>query len=181
MTKEAKAGYIYVLTHPSLPNEYKIGVTTRTVEEKLAQDNTNYSKIAGQIVKDTGLKWILKEYYPVDDIYYAKSAFWSGTGIADIPFRGGVDICSMDSKTLQVGLNAAKSVGIRPKPKQSSKQIHNREWMIGVLQHTGIKLVGDKFNHIQYADFECSRGHVFRAIPRIIARHKSCPECDSVH
>ncbi|MCG7887119.1 MAG: GIY-YIG nuclease family protein [Candidatus Thiodiazotropha taylori] len=179
MKHATKPGFIYVLTHPSIPGEYKIGVTTQKVEKRLAQHNTKYSEIAGQIVKETGQKWELKEYHPVEDIYHAENEFWSATGIADIPYRGGVEIFPMDWLTVEAGLNAAKNAGVRPPPKSPGKLVHNREWMIKELEGTGITLIGQKFNHIQYTEFRCAKGHVFRAIPRILANNKTCPICDS--
>jgi len=48
-----KSGYIYVLVHPSDPNLYKIGITIRNPEQRLAQHNNDYTKAAGRIVKET--------------------------------------------------------------------------------------------------------------------------------
>ena len=162
-----------------MPGEYKIGVTTQKVEKRLLQHNTNYSKIAGQVVKDTGHKWELKEYHSVEDVYYAENAFWGATGVADIPYRGGVEIFPMDWEAVERGLNAAKNAGVRPLPTESSKLVHNREWMEKELVGTGIKLIGERFNHIQYTEFQCVKGHVFRAIPRILANNKLCPVCNA--
>ncbi|MBW7991928.1 MAG: GIY-YIG nuclease family protein [Planctomycetes bacterium] len=180
MKHTTKPGFIYVLTHPSRPKDYKIGVTTQKVEKRLAQHNSNYSEIAGQIVKETGVKWELKEYHSVPDIYYAEAAFWGATGIADIPYRYGVEIFPMDWKTVQAGLNAAMKAGVRPPPKKPVRLVHNREWMIRELEGTGITLVGPRFNHIQYTEFQCDKGHTFRAIPRLLANNKSCPVCGSI-
>ena len=52
-----KAGYLYVLVHPSDPDLYKIGQTTCRPAERLAQHNSDYKKYVGQIVKETGQKW----------------------------------------------------------------------------------------------------------------------------
>ena len=171
MKHTIKPGFIYVLTHSSRPNNYKIGVTTQKVEKRLVQHNSNYSEIAGQIVKETGVKWEMKEYQPVPDIYYAEAAFWGATGIADIPYRNGVEIFPMDWKTMQIGLNAAQKAGVRPLPKKSDKPVHNREWMIRELEGTGITLIGSRFNHIQYTEFQCDKGHIFRAIPRLLVNN----------
>ena len=179
MKHTTKPGFIYVLIHPSMPGEYKIGVTTQEVEKRLAQHNTSYSKIAGQVVKDTGQKWELKTYHPVEDIYYAENAFWGATGIADIPYRGGVEIFPMEWGTVEKGLSAAKNAGVRPSPKNPDKLVHNREWMVKELLGTGIILIGERFNHIQYTEFQCGKGHVFKAIPRILANDKSCPVCNA--
>ena len=175
MEQSAKPGFIYVLTHPSKPNEFKIGVTTQKVEKRLAQHNSNYSEIAGQIVKETGVKWQLREYYPVSDIYTAESDFWSATGIADIPYRNGVEIFPMDEKTLHIGLKAARNAGIVSRIKKKPK--YTRDWMIKELEGTGISHIGQRFNHVQYTEFQCEHGHIFKAIPRILANNKWCPEC----
>jgi predicted GIY-YIG superfamily endonuclease len=51
-----KAGYLYVLVHPSDPDLYKIGVTIFQPEVRLAQHNSQHEKHAGRIVKETGQK-----------------------------------------------------------------------------------------------------------------------------
>ena len=45
-----KPGYIYVLTHPSDPNLYKVGVTILEPKKRLAQHNSDFSKAAGRDV-----------------------------------------------------------------------------------------------------------------------------------
>ena len=62
-----KSGYLYVLVHPSDPDLYKVGQTTRHPEERLAEHNRNYKEYSGQIVKETGQKWELKTYIAVPD------------------------------------------------------------------------------------------------------------------
>lgn len=175
MEQSAKPGFIYVLTHSSMPNEFKIGVTTQKVEKRVAQHNSNYSELAGQIVKETGEKWQLQEYHPVLDIYTAEAAFWGTTGIADIPYRNGVEIFHMDDKQLQAGLKAARNAGVVSRVKKKPK--YNRAWMVGELKGTGISHIGQRFNHVQYTDFQCEYGHVFKAIPRMLANNKWCPVC----
>jgi len=56
-----KRGYIYVLIHPSDPTLVKIGRTTQKLERRIAQHNADHSKTAGQIVRETGQKWELKD------------------------------------------------------------------------------------------------------------------------
>ena len=119
------------------------------------------------------------QHHPVEDIYYAENEFWGATGIADIPYRGGVEIFPMDWKTVEIGLNAAKNAGVRPPPKNPDNLVHNREWMIKELEGTNITLIGEKFHYIQNTVFLCDKGHTFRAIPRILANKKSCPVCNS--
>ncbi|MBN2433827.1 MAG: GIY-YIG nuclease family protein [Spirochaetes bacterium] len=42
-----KAGYLYVLSHPSDPELYKVGQTTRHPEERLAEHNSSVIASAG--------------------------------------------------------------------------------------------------------------------------------------
>jgi hypothetical protein len=118
-----KSGYIYVLVHPSHPDLYKIGVTTRKVELRLAQHNHDYTRLTGRIVKETGQKWELKEYHAVPDPYWAESVFWGTTHFADIPYRYGVEVERMDWGQIQKGLDAAKKAGVRPGPAGSVNEI----------------------------------------------------------
>jgi hypothetical protein len=87
-----KSGYLYVLIHPSAPELFKVGITVRTPEERLAQHNSDYSQLAGRIVQETGQLWELKEFHRVPDPYFAESVFWSNTRFADIPYRRGIEI-----------------------------------------------------------------------------------------
>ena len=74
-----KSGYLYVLVHPSDPDLYKVGQTTRHPQERLVQHNSNYSEHAGRIVKKTGQKWELKTYIAVPDPNWAETIFWGAT------------------------------------------------------------------------------------------------------
>src|SRR5258706_8101662 len=112
-----KSGYLYVLVHPSDPDLYKVGQTTRLHQERLVEHNSNYSKHAGRIVKETGQKWELKTYIAVPDPNWAETVFWGATGLADIPFREGIEVARMEWKLVQAGLKAAKKAGVRPPPK----------------------------------------------------------------
>jgi len=110
----SKSGYIYVLTHPSDANLYKIGVTIRDPNKRLAQHNSDLTKAAGLVVKETGQKWELKEFHAVVDIYWAEKVFWGNSPLADIPFLGGVEVHTMEWIHVEKALNAAKTAGIRP-------------------------------------------------------------------
>jgi predicted GIY-YIG superfamily endonuclease len=175
MNLSAKPGLIYVLTHSSMREVFKVGVTAQKVEKRLAQHNSNYSQVVGQVVKETGIKWEIKEYHPVSDIYTAEAVFWAATGIADIPYRNGVELFPMDEKTLRIGIEAAKNSGVASRIKKKAK--YDRDWMAGELEGSGISHVGQRFNHVQYTEFKCEHGHVFKAIPRILANNKWCPVC----
>lgn len=45
--KAMKAGYLYVLVHPSDPDLYKIGVTILHPEKRLAQHNSQFHQYGG--------------------------------------------------------------------------------------------------------------------------------------
>ena len=71
-----KAGYLYVLVHPSNPNLYKVGVTVLTPEKRLTQHNRSFETYAGQIVQETGEEWALKLFIEVPDPYHSEKAFF---------------------------------------------------------------------------------------------------------
>jgi len=119
-----KSGYLYVLEHPSDPNLVKIGHTTRTPEKALAHHNSGYTKRAGQIVKETGQKWELKEYIAVPDPAYAKAAFWETT--CGHAFRGHEDVTRMQWDEVQMCLDVAKKAGTQPPPKPRIGPERNR-------------------------------------------------------
>src|SRR5882762_6493360 len=147
MKADYKAGYLYVLVHPSDPDLYKIGVTVLPPEKRLAQHNSQLDKHAGRIVQATGQKWELKTYIAVPDPYRAERAFWGATPFPDFPFRGGIEVEKMKWQLVQQGLDAAAKAGIRPPPTPP-----------------GI-------------EFQCEKGHVFHESPGVIANRKSCPCC----
>lgn len=108
-----KSGYLYVLVHPSDPNLYKVGQTTRHPEKRLVDHNSDFAKHAGRIVKDTGQKWELKTYISVPDTNWAESTFWSATGLADIPYLlGGVEVQRLEWRVVETALEAAKNAGV---------------------------------------------------------------------
>ena len=133
-----KSGYLYVLEHPSDPNLVKIGQTTRKLEQALAQHNSNYNQLTGQIVKETGQKWKLKDYIAVPDPAYAKAAFWETTGLVSTVYRpNGTEVIGMKwDGHLQTAWDVAKKAGIRPPPKPRTSPVRNREWMIKQLEGT---------------------------------------------
>ena len=71
-----KAGYLYVLVHPSNPNLYKVGVTVLAPEKRLTQHNRSFETYAGQIVQETGEEWALKLFIEVPDPYHSEKAFF---------------------------------------------------------------------------------------------------------
>lgn len=171
-----KSGYLYVLTHPSDPDLYKIGVTTLTPEIRLAQHNQQLDKCAGQVVKETGLKWELKTFIEVADHYWAEKAFWSATNVSLIPFRGGEEVWKMDWSSVEAGLAAARSAGTRPT--KSAKLVRNREWMLNQLEGTGITMLTRYGGLLVKIEFQCAKGHIFIETPIPVAERKTCPCCE---
>jgi predicted GIY-YIG superfamily endonuclease len=172
-----KPGYLYILTHPSDPELYKIGVTVIPVEKRLAQHNSQLEKAAGKVVKETGQKWVLKTFIEVADPYHAESAFWGATWVADIPYRGGVEIWKMDWPTVERALAAAQRAGTRPPPPPREYPVRNADWMVAQLEGTGIKMLGRYSGLVRGMEFQCEHGHVFRDSPALLASKKSCPCC----
>jgi hypothetical protein len=171
-----KSGYLYVLVHPSDPDLYKIGVTTLHPEKRLAQHNRHYEEHAGQIVKETGQKWELKTCIDVPDPYWAARAFWGATPLADIPYRGGLEVEKMEWQRVQKRLDAAKKAGIRPPP-SGTTPVRNREWMLEQLEGSGITMIGRYRGLVAGVEFQCEKGHVFKESPGLVANRKSCPCC----
>jgi len=174
-----KSGYLYVLIHPSDPNLYKIGQTTRHPQKRLAEHNSDHSKHAGQIVKETGQKWELKTYIAVPDPNWAEAVFWAATDLADIPFREGIEIARMEWKLVQAGLEAAAKAEVRPPPKPLPDHVYAyTAWMKKRLEGRGITLVGHvKSKRSGRNNFRCSNGHEWRTIPNNVAEGEGCPQC----
>jgi len=173
-----KSGYIYVLIHPSDPDLYKIGITTRKPEQRLAEHNSNYEEYTGQIVKETGQKWELKEFHAVPDPYWAESVFWGTTPFADFPYRYGIEVERMDWDQVQNGLDAAKKAGVRPPPEPLPDYVYaNAAWMNKRLARRGITLVGHIQSKFGKSTFQCKNGHEWRAAPNDVAEGEGCPQC----
>lgn len=170
-----KAGYLYVLVHPSDPNLHKIGVTILHPEKRLAQHNRCDEKYAGRIVKETGQKWELKTYIAVPDPYWAERAFWVATPFSLIPGLRGIEVLRMEWQLVQRGLDAAKTAGVRPQPQRTP--MRNREWMLRQLEGSGIAMIGRYRGLVTGVEFQCEKGHVFKDSPGLVANKKSCPCC----
>lgn len=174
-----KSGYIYVLKHPSDPDLYKIGITTRTPLERLAQHNSDHSQLAGCIVKETGQMWELKEYHPVPDPYYSESVFWGNTKFVDIPYRRGIEIEKMSWAEVEQALAAAKNAGIRPPPPEQPDHVYaNTAKIRKRLAGRSIALLGYVQSIVSgKSDFRCINGHEWRTTPRLVGEGEGCPEC----
>jgi hypothetical protein len=109
-------GFLYILRHPSRTFKdygvgegeylYKIGITTRTINIRLKQHNTDFKKAAGRIVQETGQLWVVHQVYMVQNVYAAESIFWGHTKYADMPFLGGVEVMPMKPADVQKATDA---------------------------------------------------------------------------
>jgi hypothetical protein len=173
-----KSGYLYVLVHPSDPDLYKVGQTTRRPEKRLIEHNSNYAEYAGQIVKETGQKWELKTYIAVPDPNWAETVFWGATGLAVLPFRGGIEVERMEWKVVQAGLEAAKKAGVRPPEPMPDWVYAYTASMRKRLEGRGIILIGHVKSMVsERNNFQCSNGHEWRTIPNNVAEGEGCPQC----
>jgi hypothetical protein len=173
-----KSGYLYVLVHPSDPDLYKVGQTIRHPEERLVEHNSNYEEYAGQIVKETGQKWKLKTYIAVPDPHWAETSFWSATGLADIPFRQGIEVEKMEWEWVQAGLDAARKAGVRPPPKPLPDHVYAyTAWMKKRLEGRGITLLGHVRSKFGKSNFQCNNGHEWHTVPNSVAEGGGCPQC----
>jgi hypothetical protein len=115
-------GFLYILRHPCRvfsdygveddEHLFKIGVTTRTVNIRLKQHNTDFKKHAGMVVQETGQLWEVHEVYSVENVYVAEKIFWKNTKFADIPFMGGVEIIAMKSEEVQQAMDVVLKLSI---------------------------------------------------------------------
>lgn len=182
-----KSGFIYVLTHPSDPSLVKVGVTSRNPQERLKEHNTQFDKAVGKIVANTGQLWVLKESYPVDDIYNAESAFWKRYPYVDIPFQGKEELLQLDNnrftwKWIEDGLEAARLIGVRenveqpPMPKAKPKR--GGEWYEEQLRGSGIYPEKGYGNGVTKVWFKCKKDHLFKLDARSLCRSLCCPVCE---
>lgn len=172
-----KSGYLYVLTHPSYPNLYKIGVTVLHPERRLKQHNASFNEYAGKVVRCTGQHWHLKTYVEVVDPYWAEKVFWNETPFPLLPGGVSVEIYEMNWEMVQRGLDAAKTAGIRPERKKSAST-RNREWLERKLEGSGISIVGRYAGLIKKTEFQCVHGHSFLMSPGRLVFEPACPLCD---
>jgi hypothetical protein len=174
-----KSGYLYVLVHPSDPDLYKVGQSIRHPQERLVEHNSDYAEYAGRIVKETGQKWELKTYIAVPDPKWAETVFWGSTGLADIPFRRGIEVESMKWRIVQAGLKAAEMAGVRPPPQPFPDHVYAyTASMKKRLEGRGITLIGHVKSMVSGRNnFQCSNGHEWRTIPNKVAKGEGCPQC----
>ncbi len=121
-----RLGFLYVLGHPSDPKLHKIGVTVRDPKIRIKQHNKNFKTYAGRIVLETGQEWQVKTIIEVEDVYWAEAVFWNATPLADIPFRGGVEVERLGWNYIEKALMAAQQAGVRP-PSIKSKGVPSKQ------------------------------------------------------
>ena len=174
-----KSGYLYVLGHPSDPDLYKVGITTRNPERRLAEHNSNYGEYAGQIVKETGQKWELKEYHAVPDPNWSEIVFWNETGLTDVPYRRGIEVEKLEWELVQKALDAAKKAGVRPGPAPFPNYVYAYTKSIKKrLEGRDITLLGYVRSVISgKSNFRCSNGHEWRTTPLRVGEGEGCPQC----
>ncbi len=175
-----KPGYIYVLTHPSDPNLYKIGVTVLEPKKRLAQHNRDFAKYAGRVVKETGQKWELKEYHAVPDPYRAERAFWKSSKFSDIPYQGGIEVMQMSWDEVQQSLEAAKNAGLWSEQPPTPLPDHVYACTASIkkrLEGRDITLLGYVTSKSGKSKFRCSNGHEWRTRSALVAEGEGCPEC----
>ena len=166
------------MVHPSDPDLYKIGVTTRTLEQRLAEHNSDFNEYTGQVVKETGQKWRIKEFHKVPDVYWAEKAFWGATPFADIPYLQGIEIQNMQWGEVQKGLEKALKAGIRPTPTKPDIVYVYTARMKKRLEGRGITLIGHVKSMVSgRANFRCDNGHEWRTRCQLVADGAGCPEC----
>lgn len=173
-----KQGYLYVLAHPSDPNLYKIGQTTRELIKRLNEHNSRYVEYTGQLVKETGQKWEIKTYIEVPDPHWAELVFWGSTPLADIPYRGKIEVQKMEWEWIKKGLDAAKRAGLRPSPKELPDHVYAyTAWMKKRLEGRDITLLGYVRSKTGKATFRCSNGLEWRTRPTFVAEGEGCVIC----
>lgn len=74
--RKARPGYLYLLTHPDLPEYFKLGYTTKHPQVRLKEHNSHGKEFLGQIVQRTAKVWQLVYYVPVTDARRAESYFY---------------------------------------------------------------------------------------------------------
>jgi hypothetical protein len=178
--RSVNSGYLYVLTHPSDPDLYKVGITVRHPAIRLAEHNRDYDKHAGRIVKETSQEWELKTYIAVPDVYWAEAVFWGATPYVNMPFRGGVEVERMDWQSVQRGLDAAREAGVRPAPPPHPDWVYAyTASMRRRLEGRGITLLGYVRSMVSgKASFRCDNGHEWRTWARHVGEGEGCPECE---
>lgn len=180
-----KAGFIYVLTHPSNPKLIKVGITTRNPEVRLKEHNTQFDKRVGRVVHATGQDWIIKEYFAVEDVYNAESKFFHRPPLTELPHMLDDELLNLNVITwdwVNEGLEVAKSAGIRshtsqppiPKPKKN-KGASN---FVSQLEDSDLRPLKGYGNGVTRVAFECPDGHVFKLDARSLARFPFCPICE---
>ena len=188
-----QSGYLYVLSHPSDKDLFKIGITRRDPKIRLQEHNTQLDKAAGKVVAETGQHWILKEAVKVADVYLAENVFWQRTPVADIPHLRETELVKIagtggfDYQWILDGLEEAKKAkarsdtSIAPIPKTTPNR--GAEWIASQLVGSGIRPMKTVGNGTTKVWFVCSKDHQFKMSGYTLvggykqSRQPSCPVC----
>ena len=189
-----QSGYLYVLSHPSDKDLFKIGITRRDPKVRLKEHNTHLDKAAGKVVAKTGQHWVLIEVVKVADVYMAENVFWQRTPVADFPHFRDTELVKLfgihgfDYQWILDGLELAKNTKARtdpsipPIPKPTPKR--GAKWIEAQLDGSGIKPIKNAGNGTTKVWFACSKGHQFKMGGyKLIGGYKltrkpSCPVCN---
>jgi hypothetical protein len=188
MTKLEK-GFLYLLSHPSDLNLFKIGMTTREPIERLKEHNSRFDQATGKVVKETGKLWNLEKFIEVEDVYSAEYVFWHrppyprSTEIPRTRSNELIDVSALGIKWVKDGFEAvSKSAERFPKrPKPIPKR--GSAWVESQLKGTGIQPLKTCGNGTTRVWFSCEKGHLFKIGGYILvggyglSRVVSCPAC----
>lgn len=173
-----KPGYIYVLTHPSDPDLYKVGITILDPKIRLNQHNRDLDRLAGSFVRETGQKWKLKEFHPVPDPYNAEKAFWNAMPFVDFPLMGNGEVVRLSWEHIEIGLEAARKAGVRYQPPPlSADLVANDRLVREQLAKRNIRLLGKLKTDNSYNTFVCGNGHRWRMQHTLVLDGKGCLIC----
>ena len=194
MNKKTVKGFLYLLSHPSDTNLFKIGVTRRHPSIRLQEHNTQFGEACGVLVKETGVEWVLEKFIQVDDVFNAEHAFWKRPPLTEIPYAYSNELLKLSPDTelnhgwIADGFEAAEKIGVRadlsipPIPKTKPKR--GAEWIKKQLENTGIRPIKGYGNGVTNEWFVCKHSHKFKISGYVLVggykllRKPSCPVCN---
>ncbi len=94
-------GYLYLLLHPDKPGVVKIGRTTRSPQQRLAEHNER--GLLSEIARASGKPWELIHYVPVKDASRAEGYVWD---YLCVPKFGKIELHGMPLEFIMEALKA---------------------------------------------------------------------------